>query len=203
VKGRILQRSGLFVISWKLLRTWKLKKLLPIAFVTLVLLNTMGYYLVFIGMAYKNDVMVTEQLDAFEYQSSDAMTIKIPLAVPYLADDAEFIRVEGKYVYEGESYRMVKQKYSQDTLYIVCVKDQQDKLIHNAISDYVKGFTHKASDRPNNGKTILLLNKDYIQNVVELNSSTPGWMADVVKNSCYINIVATYSPAILHPPERS
>jgi hypothetical protein len=154
-------------------------------------------------MEYKNDVLVTKQLDAFEYQKSDALTIKIPLAVPYLADDAEFLRVEGKYVFKGESYRMVKQKYAQDTLYIVCVKDQRDKRLHNAMSDYVKGFTQKTSDRQNNGKTILLLNKDYIQYVIEVNASTPGWMTDVVKNSCYINLIATYSPAILRPPERS
>jgi len=180
-----------------------LKRLIPITFVTLVLLNTIGYYLVFVGMEYQNDVLVTKQLDAFEYQKSEALTIKIPLAVPYLDDDSEFIRVEGKYVYQGESYRMVKQKYARDTLFIVCVKDQQDKLIHNAITDYVKGFTDKPSDSQSNGKGILLLNKDYIQHVLELNTSTVGWMTDVEKNSCYINIIATYSAAIVHPPERS
>ena len=169
---------------------------------SLVLLNTVGYYLLFVGFEYRNDILMSRQLDDFQYEDSSSITIKIPIAVPYLADDTEFVRVEGKYEYHGEFYRMVKQKYAQDTLVIVCVRDQENKRIHGAMADYVKTFADKPADHQTHAKLILSFNKDYIQHKIEVKSSTAGWVSEVTPSSFCKHLIPTYTSNILHPPER-
>lgn len=180
----------------------KLKRSVSLALVILVFLNTMGYYLVFLGIEYRNDIRMLRLLDTSDYNPSVPITVKIPIAVPYLSDETEFTRVDGKYEHRGEYYRMVKQRYAQDTLYIICIKDNENKRIRGAMSDYVRTFAHNPIDPQSSAKLILSFNKDYIQPHIELKTSTAGWVADIIKASFYGNLVSTYSSSIIHPPER-
>ena len=178
-----------------------LKRSFSLPLILLVFLNTIGYYLVFLGIEYKNDIHMIQKLDASEYNQLTSITVKIPIAIPYLSDDTEYTRVDGKYEYHGEYYRMVKQKYGQDTLYIVCVKDQENKRIHSAMSDYVKSFAGKSTTH-DNLKNAFSFNKDYIQHHLKLSISTFGWVLEFERKSFYNNLIPTYSPSIIHPPER-
>ena len=63
---------------------------------------------------------------------------------------------------KGEFYRLVKQKYQNDTLFIVCIKDQASKRIQQAVTDYAKTFTDKPIDTKHNGKANFNFVKDYL-----------------------------------------
>lgn len=179
-----------------------MKKLLSIALIGLLLLNVLGYYGVFLGIQYHNEVSLTSRLDLNQYEESQTVTLKIPISVPYMTDQADFERVDGLFEHNGEFYRLVKQKYAKDTLTIICFKDTKNKQIHNALTDYVKTFTDQSSDQNQNSKTTISFIKDYITQSFSLANESSGWQIDVFLNSASSNFIASFTPSILHPPER-
>lgn len=143
-----------------------------------------------------------KKLDHAEYNESDMVTIKIPIAIPYAVDSQDFERVDGLFEHKGEFYRLVKQRLSQDTLHVVCVKDYELAYINQAWEDYVKTFTDNHSDNSAT-KTFSTLMKDYIPRTFAIIHFSPGWESDV-KPQSYINfLVSSYYPSIIHPPERA
>ena len=168
----------------------------------MLLLNVMGYYGVFLGLQYKNDRNMIQRLDAEDYAASETMTIKIPIAIPYASDSKTFQRVDGKFEHQGEFYRLVKQRLAGDTLYVVCIKDHENKRIDEAMSTFVKTFTDKPVDHHSNSKIVVNFIKDYIQQSFMLQHLSLGWSLDVVNQSSCSFLKSTFHTSILHPPER-
>jgi len=131
-----------------------MRKLLSIVLSLLLLMNVLGYYGVFMGLHYKNSQDLMQRFDANDYGEQETVTLKVPLALPYAADETQFERVDGELEHQGEFYRLVKQRLYQDTLYMVCYKDSQSKRIKQALADYVKTFTDKPADAKSSGKTL-------------------------------------------------
>jgi hypothetical protein len=152
-----------------------MRKILPIVLCLLLLLNVLGYYGVFMGLHYKNSQDLMQRFDANDYREQETVTIKVPLALPYASSDDQFERVDGELEHNGEFYRLVKQRLHEDTLYIVCYKDNQSKRIKQALADYVKTFTDKPVDAKSSGKAIQNFIKDYISSVIKIESATGGW----------------------------
>ncbi|HEY0769598.1 MAG TPA: hypothetical protein VGD31_04630, partial [Sphingobacteriaceae bacterium] len=153
-----------------------MKKLATYVLVLLLLLNVMGYYGVFIGLKYSHSSAFDQRLDDFQYLDSHTVTLKVPLSIPYYGD-TEYQRVNGEIEHEGEVYRLVKQKYEKDTLYIVCIRDFESKRIKQALADYVKNFSEHSSD--NAFKTVPSFIKEYITPGFAFSSSSSGWNQDI------------------------
>jgi hypothetical protein len=164
-------------------------------------MNTMGYYAIFMGMQYKNSVTMTARLDADQYDESQTMTIEIPLTVPYMTDDADFKRVDGIFEYKGEFYRLVKQKYAKETLTVVVIKDNENKRINEAMSDYVMSFTDTGDDQ--DSKITISFIKDYIPQTFAILQSSMGWQKDVANAITSNNLIPTFTVSVIHPPERA
>lgn len=179
-----------------------MKKIITIAFVLLVLLNTMGYYGVFLGLHLKNDLAMSKALDSDIYDQSNTITIKVAVSIPYMIDQSEFERANGQFKHNGELYRMVKQRYAKDTLTVVCVKDMEHKKIDVALADYVKTFTDKGTDTKPTSKATISFIKDYLPVSFEINAATEGWALNVQRNVHHQNLIPTFSASIVHPPER-
>jgi len=162
----------------------------------------MGYYGVFLGLKYKNDKDMIQMLDAEDYSDSETITIKIPISIPYAADSKSFERVDGKFEHDGEFYRLVKQKLSEDTLYVVCVKDHENKVIEEAMTSFVKTFTDKPADSHSNSKIIISFIKDYLPQTFALLKESNGWEREVMKESSFVVFKSAFYPSIIHPPER-
>jgi hypothetical protein len=162
----------------------------------------MGYYAVFLGLQFQNDLQVIKTFDAGKFDNSHTVTIKIPVSIPYMADQTDFERVDGQFAYEGEFYRTIKQKYAADTLTIVCYKDNDTKIIQNALTDYVKTFTDKPNDQKDNAKIVSFI-KDYIAQPFFIISTSDGWQSNVIKNTFYTGLISSFYASINHPPERS
>lgn len=144
-----------------------------------------------------------QRLDAEDYAASETVTIKIPITIPYATDSRAFQRVDGTFQHNGEFYRLVKQRLSEDTLYVVCIRDHENKRIDEAMSTFVKTFTDKPVDQHSSSKIVVSFIKDYIQQSFSLQHLSTGWTLDVVKaNSCSV-LESTFHTSILHPPERS
>ncbi len=151
------------------------KKGLTIVLLVLFLLNVLGYYGVFLGLQFANEKEMKAMFDDDNFLPEEEITIKVPITIPYATDSRGFTRVDGEFEHEGEVYRMVKQRYLNDALYIVCVKDTKSKEIKQALNDYLKSFTDKPSSEKGGAKTIQNFIKDYISSSTTLQSEESGW----------------------------
>lgn len=168
--------------------------------IAVILLNTMGYYAVFLGLQYKNSMAMTARLDADQYDESQTTTLEIPLAVPYMTDDADFKRVDGIFEYKGQFYRLVKQKYEKDMLKVVVIMDNENKRINEAMTSYVLAFGDAGDDH--DSKITISFIKDYIPQTFTIQTTAVGWQSDVVESIAVNNLTSTFTASVTHPPER-
>ena len=164
----------------------------------LFLLNVLGYYGVFVGIQLNFEKELRSQFDDEHFTSDQEITLQIPISVPYATDAQEFTRVDGEFEYQGEMYRLVKQRYAGDTLTIVCIKDAASKEIKQALADYVKSFSDNPSSEKNTSKTTQVFSKDYIPTTTALQSLTTGWNTGITSST----LVEDYQSLViqLHSP---
>lgn len=162
-----------------------------------------GYYGLFMGLEYANDREMTQKLDASGYSESEEILVKVPLTMPYGRDSEDYERIDGKFHHNGEYYRLVKQRMYHDTLFVVCVKDQQSKRIDEARGEFAKTLTDTPSDQANQtAKSLSGFSKDYIAHTFSIRSVSTGWERDVLSEPSLAILVSDFYPSITHPPER-
>jgi hypothetical protein len=179
-----------------------LKKVTSICLVVLILFNTLGFYGVLVGLRYKAKHDLVQRLDTDQYRYEETITLKVPLVIPYNTDDDDFERVDGEIEYEGEFYRLVKQKLVRDTLHIVCLKDVKSKNIKKALADYVKTFTDKPSHGKTKGKIQISFIKDYLQSSFSISHGSEGWDRSV-RNNHRLDSFCSVTIAVFGPPPRA
>ena len=156
-----------------------MKRTITLFLLVLFLLNVLGYYGVFVGIQLNFEKEIRSKFDREGFTSDQEITLQIPISVPYATDAQEFTRVDGEFEYQGEMYRLVKQRYASDTLYIVCIKDVTSKEIKQALTDYVKSFSDNPSSEKNTTKTVQVFSKDFIPTSTSLQSVTTGWTVGI------------------------
>lgn len=179
-----------------------MRRLFSLLFAILLLLNSLGYYGLFIGLRYQQNVEMMQKLDQAAYREADLITIKIPISIPYATDSEDFERVNGIFEHKGEFFRLVKQRFRYDTLHIVCFKDQELGYINQAWEKYVKTFADSQSDNKPNGKTTHTFIKDYLVRTFSILASSLGWECEVLLQSSIPFLIPDFHPSIIHPPER-
>jgi hypothetical protein len=163
-----------------------------------------GYYGLFVGLQYKNSRTMNQQLDLDNYNEEEAITIKVPISIPYATDSRDFERVTGEFEHHGEFYRLVKQRLTRDTLHIVCVKDQHSTRIHQALASYVKTFSDKPVDsQQSSSKSTSDFIKDYLAQALSFHQVSSGWQCDLTMGSSLPFFVSDFYSSIVHPPERA
>lgn len=162
----------------------------------------MGFYGVFVGLQYQHDLAISKALDNGIYDDANAVTLKIPVSIPYMVDQAEFERAEGKFEHKGQLYRLVKQKYSQDTLTVICVKDILHAEIDLAMADYVKTFTDQGSEGSHQTSIVSFI-KEYLPVSLSIDSINKGWTLSLPYSSFGNHLKPSFLVSIIHPPERA
>jgi hypothetical protein len=151
------------------------KKLLTLFLLALFLLNVLGYYGVFVGLQVKSGQAMRDRFDSENYSAEQQLTIKVPITIPYATDSRGYERVDGEFEHKGQVYRLIKQKLQSDTLFIVCIKDNQAAKINQALADYVKTFTDKPESSKQSSGPMFKFSKDYLSKTIEITSSSIGW----------------------------
>src|SRR5579871_4886905 len=138
------------------------KKIVSIALIALFLFNVIGYYGIYVAMVRQARISLNEKIENNQLNNDQTVTIKIAVSLPYTCGQDVYENVRGDYEHEGELYKLVKQRYSNDTLYVVCTKRQDAKNAFRLMSDFVKVSTDQSSS-PNHQtiKTIAGMIKDY------------------------------------------
>lgn len=180
-----------------------MKRIIAITLASIVLLNTMGCYLIFLGFHYHNDLAMSKALDSEIYDQSNTISIKVPVSIPYMPYQSGFQKVSGQFKHNGELYRMVKQRYDNDTLIVVCLRDTNHKKIDLALAEHVRTYSDNATDSKPPSKATIGFIKDYLPISFSINSANEGWVMRVIHNLHYRNLIPTFSSSIIHPPERA
>lgn len=167
------------------------KKLIAILLVVLLLFNALGFYGLLEGLRYKTTLELVRRLDKNQYTQDEIVILKVPFAIPYQLNSSDYERVDGEMEYDGEFYRLVSQKLTNDTLFMACIKDHSSNRIHKALADYVKTFTDKPAQNKNS-KGFLSFIKDFLPTIIEISSASEGW-----------NFAFLAAPAKDHFPNRS
>jgi len=147
-------------------------------------------------------VALNEKIDNDQYRDDQTVTIKIPLTLPYPVQQNKYERVEGDFEHLGEFYKLVKQKYSNDTLYVVCIKSTEEKKAFKVFSDLVKLSTDQASatSHHQNSKTIVSIIKDY-NPVVDAIHFAPRQSIDLAKPFAFLTVrILSQDLSVFSPP---
>lgn len=92
----------------------------------------------------------------------------------------EFERVNGKFEHKGIHYKLVKQRHRNDTLYILCIKDHEQKKLVKSLREYVK----LTNDLPSSSKKSPDLSgkflKDFESEEAEKMIHHHGWSAKIL-----------------------
>lgn len=115
-----------------------LKRIVSIFLLAVFLFNLGGYHLVFWGMQRSAKQELLHRLDADDSAFGETMVLEVPLSLPYPLHSEGFQRANGDFEFQGEFYKVIKQKWEKDVLYIVCLKDSKAKEISTAHADYSK-----------------------------------------------------------------
>jgi hypothetical protein len=157
-----------------------LKRFVSIVLLLVFLFNVGGYYLVFIGLHHRSDLLLTQKIESNQYEYDETMELKIPVSLPYPMQHNGFERINGKFEYQGNFYKLVKQKIENDTVYIVCIRDTNAERLTTTLKDYVK----KTSDLPANSKNptsqLGKFLKDFENPECELIQSGAGWQTEII-----------------------
>ena len=179
-----------------------MKKFSSIVFVILLLFNFLGYYGFFLGLLYQSAQQLALRLDSDNYKAADAVTLRIPIAIPYAPDSRDFERVDGEFEYNGEIYRLVKQRLYQDTLFVVCVRDHESKRIMQALTDHVRTFTdNPTGTNHKNTRAFPDFSKDYLYTSFELSSYAEGWHSSFAFCNIECPAVLLFLPIDSPPPK--
>lgn len=137
-----------------------LKKIASILLIFVFLFNVIGHYAVYAGMLYQAHAETNLKIDNNDYDRSETIIIKIPLTLPYPIQ-SEFMRITGDFEFQGEFYKLVEQKYENDSVYVVCLKNLAEKRALKVMTDFVKQSADQSSLPHQNSKASLAGLKDY------------------------------------------
>lgn len=176
-----------------------MNKIVPIFLIFVLLFNVLGYYGLFMGLRLKTSHDLTQRLDANAYNAEETFTLKIPMAVPYHNDEDQYKRVQGEIEHNGEFFQLVKQKLSNDTLYVVCFKDSKSGDINKLVKDHVKTFSDKPVDTKHQSKFFSGFIKDYLPTSIALSSSIDGWN-QTISYTLTTDLLQGLCLSVLSPP---
>lgn len=85
-------------------------------------------------------------LDNNSYDESQLIELKIPVSVPYQTSWASFERYDGEINLNGTSYKYVKRKLSNDTLFLMCIPNTKKMRLETAKNDFFKNSNDLAQN---------------------------------------------------------
>lgn len=160
--------------------------------------NLGGYYVFFWALKAKANQELSAKLDEGHYDESQTFEIQIPLTLPYPLQSNGFERQYGQFTYQGEQYQVVKQKYENDVLTIVCLKDAKANHLEK-VSD---AFAETSGAQPvQEGSLNLPLKvfQDYISDITIFSSTTVGW-SQSLQQTLYFNSAYQVNLLVHVPP---
>lgn len=94
--------------------------------------------MVFWGLRFHTDQELSQRVAANLYHDDEILELKIPVTLPYPLQDQGFQPVDGRFEHRGQHYKLIKHKFENDTLYVVCIRDIGTRQLVNTMQNYVE-----------------------------------------------------------------
>ena len=156
-----------------------MKKAFSILLLMIFLFNLGGYYLLFWILKEQANQELSVKLDEGEYNENETFEIKIPITLPYPLQNNDYERHSGQFVYKNDHYQLVKQKYENDTLTIVCVKDAQSKHLSRVMDSFSETSNNDPSDEGALNIPMKIF-QEYMSGLSTSIDGTSGWVQAIV-----------------------
>ena len=120
--------------------------------------NAVGYRYVLNYLEKQSSVILNKAIEKNNYSEDDLVEIKVPLNNPYISDH-NYEDAYGETTVKGKSYQYVKKKISENTLYLMCLPNEEKAALATTKNNL--GSTH-AQSAPNKNNQ-----KSPLQNIVK------------------------------------
>ncbi|WP_420385260.1 hypothetical protein [Roseivirga sp.] len=114
-----------------------MKKLTAISLLVCLAVYQFGYFAADFWVGKHIEKKWSDQIYAETLDHSNIELIKVPITVPYMPDDKEFKVVNTSYEKDGRFYRVLEQRYRNDTLEMKVVADSYKISLETVIKDWV------------------------------------------------------------------
>lgn len=105
-----------------------------------------------------------DQIYGLQPGQLEEQLMEIPLTAPYLANQEDFQAVNTRFEKNGTYYRAIKQRYQNDTLQVVYVRDTARKALETTVKSWISSITDDQLPQDQNGKSLVLVfAKDYLE----------------------------------------
>jgi hypothetical protein len=131
-----------------------------------------GYYVAYFSFRLQIENHWSEKIYSENQGEFEERIMEIPLSIPYMADEEEFRATNTSFQKDGQYYRVIKQRYINDTLQIVYVPDSAKRNLDSTIKQWVSSLVQ--DELPDSGSNSLLVKifvKDYTQPINEFDFS--------------------------------
>lgn len=129
-----------------------MKKITAIFFLILFAFNWFGYRLMYDFMQQKANEHLEAVLDNNSYDESELIELKIPVHNAYQNSWASYERYNGEVELNGTTYKYVKRKLANDTLYLMCIRNSEKMRLESAKNDFYK-ISNNVDQNTNSKKT--------------------------------------------------
>jgi len=100
-------------------------------------------------------------------QQLQEITFDIPLSIPYLSNQENFQSVNTTFEKNGKYYRAIKQRYQNDTLQVVAVRDTSLQILDNTITTWISSLVDNDGSSSDSQISFKFFVKDYIPPYIE------------------------------------
>jgi len=184
-----------------------LKKFTAIFFLLLFAFNWFGYRLVYEYLQQKSNENLEALFDQNLYNESELVELKIAINLPYQTSRTTFERCDGEINIDGTIYKYVKRKLSNDTLYLMCLKNNDKMNLEKAKNNIYKLANDlKQNDQNTNGDHFKSVAKNiqsvYNQSFFDIAINCPFHMQDklwLAANKEMLNLLSRQTPE--QPPD--
>ena len=171
-----------------------------------MLFNTVGYRFAFSFLEKKSTIQLDLAIEEGNYNQQNLIEIKIPLNMPYFSDK-DYEAAYGETEIDGTHYQYVKRKVSNNTLYLLCLPNNDKTNLITAKNNIEKNNSESTTNKPDKKSSfpsvIKSLEQEYVKTNFEyqlLNELLIVTDLPKISNNKAGNLFTILTPS--QPPER-
>ena len=175
-----------------------LKRLLSVLLLLIFLFNLGGYYVMFSALSVQANRELSARLDVGQYDEQKTITIDIPFSLPYPIQDSDFERFRQSFSIGDENYQVVKQKYENDVLTIVCIRDHKS----DDLNDVLRTIDEQQSGEKGPVSISVKAVQEYVSSSEIIMTGHRGW-SQSIGTTGYLSFEPTAPANRFHGPPRA
>ncbi|MEK6478692.1 hypothetical protein WJR50_14195 [Catalinimonas sp. 4WD22] len=114
-----------------------MRRISAIVLLCVFFLYHMGYYGIYLLASQQLDDRWQQKAYDESLGEENLLHTSIPLAVPYQSNQQKYVPSSGKVEVDGNFYRVVKQRYANDTLHILYAQDTLQKELKKSVDQWM------------------------------------------------------------------